>query len=99
MAKRGVPMFDVGRSTDLFEGGKEAGDKIGEDYTAHHYHAPSDEYSDDWNWDGIVEDAGLYYALGRALADSDFWPNWHEGDEFRAIRDKACAAATGGCHK
>ncbi|MCJ2188578.1 M28 family metallopeptidase [Novosphingobium sp. 2638] len=98
-AKRGVPMFDVSRSTDLFEGGKAAGDKISEDYTAHHYHAPSDEYSDSWNWDGIVEDVDLYYALGRTLADSDFWPNWHEGDEFRAIRDKACAAATGGCHK
>ncbi|WP_084384663.1 M28 family metallopeptidase [Novosphingobium naphthalenivorans] len=99
MAKRGVPMFDVGRSSDLFEGGKEAGEKIGEEYTAKHYHAPSDEYSDDWNWDGIVEDADLYYALGRSLADSDFWPDWNEGDEFRAIRDKACAAATGGCHK
>ncbi|WP_419144969.1 M28 family metallopeptidase [Novosphingobium album (ex Hu et al. 2023)] len=99
MAKRGVPMFDVGRSSDLFEGGKEAGEKIGEEYTAKHYHAPSDEYSEDWNWDGIVEDVDLYYALGRTLADSDFWPNWNEGDEFRAIRDKACAAATGGCHK
>ncbi len=98
-AKRGVPMFDVGRSTDLVEGGKAAGDRISEDYTTNHYHAPSDEYSDDWNWDGIAEDVGLYYRLGRTLADSDMWPNWHKSDEFRAIRDKACAAATGGCHK
>ncbi|SFF90748.1 Zn-dependent amino-or carboxypeptidase, M28 family [Novosphingobium sp. CF614] len=99
MAKRGVPMFDISRSTDVFEGGKEAGEKIAQDYTDNRYHAPSDEYSESWNWDGIVEDVNLYYRLGRALADSDAWPNWHEGDEFRAIRDKSCAAASGGCHK
>ena len=99
MAKRGVPMFDISRSSDLFEGGTAAGDKLAQAYTDNNYHAPSDEYSDDWTWDGIVEDVGLYYRLGRKLADSDFWPNWHETDEFRAIRDKSCAAATGGCAK
>ena len=96
LAKRGVPMFDVSRSTDLFEGGKEAGEKISQEYTDKHYHAPSDEYSESWNWDGIVEDVDLYYTLGRKLADSDSWPNWRADDEFRAIRDKSCAPA-GGC--
>ena len=98
MAKRGVPMFDVSRSSDLVEGGKQAGDRIAQDYTANRYHAPGDEYSDSWNWDGIAADVDLYYRLGRTLAESDFWPNWNEDDEFRAIRDKACAAASGGCH-
>jgi Predicted aminopeptidases len=98
MAKRGVPMFDVARSTDLVEGGKTAGDKISQEYTDKHYHAPSDEYSEGWNWDGIVEDVKLYYLLGRTLAESDAWPNWYPDDEFRALRDKSCAAATGGCH-
>ncbi|WP_246543805.1 M28 family metallopeptidase [Novosphingobium profundi] len=96
-AKRGVPMFNIERSTDLFEGGTAAGDALSEEYTAKHYHAPSDEYSDSWNWDGIVEDVSLFYRLGRDLADSDFWPNWHKDDEFRAVRDKACAASQGGC--
>ncbi|WP_188768192.1 M28 family metallopeptidase [Novosphingobium endophyticum] len=95
-AKRGVPMFDVARSTDLVEGGKEAGEAASQAYTDKRYHAPSDEYSDTWNWEGIVEDVELYYTLGRALAESDRWPNWHAGDEFRAIRDRSCAAE-GGC--
>ena len=99
MAKRGVPMFAVDRSTDLFEGGTAAGEKISQAYTDDDYHAPSDEYSESWNWDGVVEDAELYYDLGRTLADSDAWPNWNPGDEFRAIRDKSCAAAKGGCRK
>ncbi|PEQ12281.1 peptidase M28 [Novosphingobium sp. PC22D] len=96
-AKRGVPMFDVGRGSDWVEGGTAAGEAAGKEYTDNHYHAPSDEYSDAWDWSGIVQDVTLFYKLGRGLADSDVWPNWREGDEFRAIRDKACAASPEGC--
>ncbi|WP_159980993.1 MULTISPECIES: M28 family metallopeptidase [unclassified Novosphingobium] len=98
LAKRGVPMFNIERSTDLVTGGTAAGEKAAQDYTDNRYHAPSDEYSDDWDWSGIAQDVALYYDLGRELADSALWPNWRKTDEFRAIRDKDCAAATKGCH-
>ena len=97
LAKRGVPMFDVSRSQDPAQGGSAEGQKISEDYTENRYHGPADEYSESWNWDGIAQDVGMFYRLGRDLADSTAWPNWHPADEFRAIRDKACAAASGGC--
>ena len=87
LAKRGVPMFDLSRGTDLFVGGKAAGAAATEDYTAHRYHQPSDAYSPDWDWSGISADVQLYYQLGRALADSKAWPNWRKGDEFRGVRD------------
>ncbi|GGY93580.1 M28 family metallopeptidase [Novosphingobium colocasiae] len=99
LAKQGVPMFNLGRGVDLVNGGKAAGEAADADYTKNRYHQPGDEYSPDWDWEGIVEDVTLFYRLGRALADSDIWPNWHQGDEFRAIRDASCAKATGGCHK
>ena len=92
MAKRGVPMFELGRGPDLVKGGKEAGRAAGEDYVEHRYHQPSDEYSDSWDWSGILEDVRLYYQLGRTLADSSAWPNWHKDDEFRAARDASRAA-------
>ncbi|MGI9375272.1 MAG: M28 family metallopeptidase [Tsuneonella suprasediminis] len=97
LAKRGVPMFTAGRGSDWVNGGKAAGEAAEEEYVKHHYHAPSDEWSDDWNWDGLAQDLALYYRLGRMLADSDTWPNWRPTDEFRAIRDKSCAADPGGC--
>jgi Zn-dependent M28 family amino/carboxypeptidase len=97
LAKRGVPMFNIERSADLVNGGTEAGEKAAQDYTDNRYHAPADEYSDDWDWTGIAQDAELYYSLGRELAEGSMWPNWRPTDEFRAIRDKACAAATQGC--
>ncbi|WP_231626914.1 M28 family metallopeptidase [Novosphingobium sp. AAP83] len=93
LAKRGVPMFYVERGVDLIEGGVEAGKALADDYVVNRYHQPSDEYSDSWDMRGIVQDVGLFYRLGRPLADGSNWPNWNAGDEFRAIRDKSRAGA------
>ncbi|MDE2561296.1 MAG: M28 family peptidase [Sphingomonadales bacterium] len=92
-AKQGVPMFDISRGTDLFDGGNAAGEAAADDYVRNRYHQPSDQYSDGWDWSGIVEDVGMYYELGRMLAMSTDWPDWHKGDEFRAVRDKSLEEA------
>jgi len=96
LAKLGVPMFYVEAGEDLEPGGQAAGKAWAEDYTAKHYHAPGDEYSESWDWSGILRELRLFYRLGRKLADSEDWPNWYQGDEFRAARDASCAGE-GGC--
>ena len=88
-AKLGVPFFNFGAGEDLVAGGKEAGKKAAEDYEKNRYHAPADEYDAIGNWDGMLADLKLYYAAGRMLASTTAWPNWNEGDEFRAARDKS----------
>ncbi|MGE4430460.1 MAG: M28 family metallopeptidase [Sphingobium sp.] len=90
-AKRGVPMVYFEGGEDLVNGGKAAGLKAAEDYTANRYHGPKDEYDPGWDWTGAMADLRLYYDMGRALASTRDWPNWVEGDEFRAIRDKSAA--------
>ena len=50
-----------------------------------------DEYDPNWDWSGAVRDLKIYYRIGRELAESEAWPNWREGDEFRAIRDRSRA--------
>lgn len=95
LAKRGVPMFDVGRGIDLVNGGTAAGQAASEDYVNVRYHQPSDQYQESWDISGMVQDVKLFYRLGRELADSNVWPNWHPNDEFRAVRDKSLAAAKG----
>jgi Zn-dependent M28 family amino/carboxypeptidase len=87
LAKRGVPMFSVGRGTDWNPGGKAAGEAVADKYTKDDYHQPSDEYDGKWDWSGIMQEAELYYRLGHSLAGTTDWPNWHPSDEFRAIRD------------
>jgi Zn-dependent M28 family amino/carboxypeptidase len=90
-AKLGVPMFAVGRGTDWVNGGKAAGEAAAEDYVQHRYHQPSDQYDPTWDWSGAVQEIQLFYRLGRSLAMTTDWPNWHKTDEFRRIRDKSRA--------
>ena len=88
LAKLGVPMFAVGRGGDWVKGGRAAGNAASEDYVQHRYHQPSDQFDPTWDWSGAVQEMQLYYILGRSLASTTDWPNWHKGDEFRAIRDR-----------
>ncbi len=90
-AKLGVPMFSVGRGSDWVNGGKAAGQAASEDYVQHRYHQPSDQYDPSWDWSGAVQEISLFYRLGRSLAMTTDWPNWHKTDEFRRIRDKSRA--------
>ncbi len=86
-AKRGVPAISFGSGTDLVNGGTARGEAIAADYRAKRYHQPDDEFSSDWRFDGMAEDAALLHAVGRNLANSSAWPNWSEDSEFRATRD------------
>jgi Zn-dependent M28 family amino/carboxypeptidase len=92
-AKRGVPMFDIDGGEDLMNGGRAAGEAYEKDYTEHRYHGPDDEYDPNWDWSGVLADLRIYYRLGRVLAESDAWPNWLPGDEFRRARDESRTAA------
>ncbi|MBN7797556.1 M28 family metallopeptidase [Parahaliea mediterranea] len=91
-AKRGVPMLYFEGGEDLVKGGVAAGRAAAEDFTEHRYHGPQDEYDPDWDWSGVMADLKLYYRIGRDLANTDQWPNWVEGDEFRAVRDASRGA-------
>ncbi len=96
-AKRGVPMLYLTGGRDLVEGGTAAGDAYAQDYRINKYHGPKDEFEEDWDWSGAMADVDLFYRLSRMLAMSTSWPNWNDGDEFRATRDASCAAAETGC--
>jgi Zn-dependent M28 family amino/carboxypeptidase len=86
LAKVGVPSITLGGGDDLFVGGVAAGEAASKDYTQHHYHQPSDEWSPSWDWRGGAIDLGLYYRVGRHLADTDLWPSWNADSEFKSAR-------------
>lgn len=94
-AKMGVPaLYAESGSSYIGENAAEAA-KRSEAYTAEHYHKPSDEYGDWWNLEGAVQDLHLYYNIGVELANSDIFPNWYEGNEFRAVREESAALRGG----
>ena len=88
LAKKGVPMLYSDSGIDLIEGGETAGTAFTDDYTKNRYHGPADEYTEDWDMRAMVQALEVFYETGAALAYSDDWPNWYDGNEFRAIRDE-----------
>ncbi|MGB3796637.1 MAG: M28 family peptidase [Alteraurantiacibacter sp.] len=97
LVKRGVPMFYVKSGLDLVNGGTARGEAMEAAYRANAYHAPDDEYDESWDWSGLMQDLDLYYRLARDLGSTADWPEWNEGDEFRAVRQASCASSSEGC--
>ncbi len=87
-AKAGVPALYADGGEDLLDGGIEAGKRAAEAYGKDRYHGPKDEYdATTWKLDGTVEDLELLYGVGSQLAAGESWPNWYEGNPFKANRD------------
>ena len=59
-----------------------------DEYTANDYHKPSDEIKPDWDLSGAVDDARLMMAVGYNVANAENFPQWTEGNEFKATRDR-----------
>ena len=67
----------------------EAGRVFGDEYTAKHYHQASDEYDPNWDLSGFVDQLTITANMVKYLADSDSWPKWYEGNEFKRIREES----------
>ncbi|MGY8565278.1 M28 family metallopeptidase [Paracidovorax citrulli] len=88
-AKAGVPALYADGGEDLLDGGVDAGRKAAEAYGRDRYHGPKDEYDQStWKLDGTVEDLQLLHGVGKAIAVGGQWPNWYEGNPFKAARDE-----------
>ena len=92
LAKVGVP--GVYLDTGIHVIGKPEGwgrEKMRE-WTENIYHQTSDEYSDEWDLEGAIEDAKLMFYAGVHTANQPNMPAWKKGDEFEAARLKAIEA-------
>ncbi len=89
MSKVGVPAVSFKSGDDLVNGGKKRGVALREEYNAKKYHQPKDEWSESLDFTGLADDVSLLYEVGRSLADSNRWPEWKPGSEFKAERDKS----------
>ncbi|GMM67990.1 M28 family metallopeptidase [Alteromonas sp. MTD1] len=82
-AKQGVPALYA-------EGGNEPAD----DETAKYrkrmnvivtgcYHQVCDEYREDWDLSGIVQDTQMLFDVGVNVSNAEAWPKWNETSEFQ----------------
>lgn len=88
-AKVGIPALYTEIGIDMVEGGKAAGEEKKKYFNANDYHRPSDEFIDEtWTMEGAIEDIKLLFQVGKRLAFEKNFPEWKEGSEFKAIREK-----------
>jgi Zn-dependent M28 family amino/carboxypeptidase len=89
LARVGIPAFSVDEG-DLFEGHDAAwGRAQMEDFNAHHYHQPSDEYHAGWDFHGDARLARFGLVLGWLASGQPQTIEWNAGDEFAGAREKS----------
>jgi Zn-dependent M28 family amino/carboxypeptidase len=86
-AKAGVPALYAKGGLDDTARGPVWGRARLDDYMAHRYHEPSDQYSPDWDVRGALDDLTLYYDVGNRVARARRFPRWYPNSEFRVSRD------------
>ncbi len=87
-AKVGIPALYASGAYELIDGGVEEMKRQKELYNQERYHKPADQYNPEtWSFGLFYQDGELYYNIGKELANSDQWPKWKVGSEFKAIRE------------
>lgn len=87
-AKAGIPSLYIENGVNVIGKDPGYGQAIADEYTAKHYHAPSDQFDPKWDLSGAIDDLQLLFRVGKKLAYSDMVTKWKAGSEFKAIREK-----------
>lgn len=87
-AKAGIPALFIESGVKVIGKDPNYGKTIADDFTAKNYHRPSDEFDPKWDLSGAIADLQLLFNVGKNLANSDKFPKWKTGSEFKALREK-----------
>jgi Zn-dependent M28 family amino/carboxypeptidase len=85
-AKVGVPSISLKEGDDYIGHDKAWGEKKFQEYNQAHYHQPSDEYRDDWNFQGMIQETDFALEIGKRVANMPTLPKFNPNDEFARKR-------------
>ena len=86
LARVGVPSFSINEGMKYKGHDAAWGIQQAEDFTAKHYHQPSDEYHPGMDFLGDAVIARFGFALGWKAASLPQEVGWERGDEFERVR-------------
>src|SRR2546426_1837798 len=81
-AKVGVPSISLKEGDDFVGRPKGWGAEQFKAYNTAHYHQPSDEYSDSWDFRGMAQEAEIALDIGLRAANLEVMPRFNPDDEF-----------------
>ncbi len=88
-AKAGVPAVNFEPGSKFVGHSEKWGEEQFADYNEHRYHQPSDEFSPNWDFTGMAQQAKLAFLIGLRVANANETPQWKKGDEFEQARLKS----------
>jgi Zn-dependent M28 family amino/carboxypeptidase len=89
LARVGIPSFSINEGMKYKGHDVAWGVQQAEDFTAKHYHQPSDEYHPGMDFMGDAVIARFGFALGWKAASTPSEIGWERGDEFEPARLKS----------
>lgn len=81
-AKAGVPSISLKEGNDYAGRPQGWGEEQFKAYNTAHYHQPSDEMRDSWDFRGMIQETEIALAIGRRISDVPEKPQFNPGDEF-----------------
>lgn len=84
LAQQGVPAVSLEGGTKFPGKPASYGEEMFEKYNNANYHQPSDEYHDDWDLGGAVQEMQVAFLLGWKVANQTAVPHYKPTDEFAA---------------
>ncbi len=93
LARVGVPSFSINEGVKYKGHDAAWGKQQADEYTAKHYHQPSDEYHPESDFTGDAAMARFGFALGWEAAGQAKEVGWQHGDEFEPARLKSASGS------
>jgi len=81
-AKMGVPSISLKEGSDYVGRPKGWGEEKFRAYNTANYHQPSDEYSETWDFRGLIQETEIALDIARRVADREGLPRFNPTDEF-----------------
>jgi Zn-dependent M28 family amino/carboxypeptidase len=81
-AKAGVPSISLKEGNDYVGHSKDWGEEQFKAYNTAHYHQPSDEIRDTWDYRAMIQEGEIALAIGRMISDAPDKPRFNPTDEF-----------------
>ena len=87
-AKVGVPALSIRNGDEYVGKTKEFSDALFAEFNSKHYHQPSDEFREDWRFDGMVQSLDITLSIGMKVSNAEKIPRYNDTDEFSAADKK-----------
>ncbi len=81
-ARIGVPSISVRSGVDYTGKPKDYAEKTFDEFNKNNYHQPSDNFNENWRYDGLIQMIEVSMAIGLKIADAPTLPHFNAGDEF-----------------